>query len=297
MLTERMPQVSVVVPVYNGEGVIEECLEALLNQDLSKEAYEIIVVDNGSADRTIESVTRYPVRLLQEAVRSGYAARNTGLHAARGSILASTDADCRPCPQWLSASVRAIANGADCVGGRIEHQVINPDSPWEFYTTLCFFDQRRYVANGWAATANLIITRELFERMGPFRVAESGSDKAWGLHASAHGAVFCYSEEAMVSHLTRKRFRAIAETLRRYAVANGRLERQQSRCRSFIVHKMYNTFDQGPNLRPLLRLCRAGLRGSLSLRSTIILLLAWPVLESIRLSSCYRGWRQGRLEP
>ena len=58
MLTERMPQVSVVVPVYHGEGVIEGCLEALLNQDLSKEAYEIIVVDNGSVDRTIESARR-----------------------------------------------------------------------------------------------------------------------------------------------------------------------------------------------------------------------------------------------
>lgn len=149
------------------------------------------------------------------------------------------------------------------------------------------------MANGWAATANLIITRELFERMGSFRVAESGSDKAWGLHASAQGAVCCYSEEAMVSHLTRKRFRAIAETLRRNAFAIGRLEKQHSRGRSFV---MYKTLDQRPDLRPLLSLCRACLRGSLSLRSTLMLLLVWPVLENIRLSSFYRGWRQGRPE-
>ncbi len=293
MLTERMPQVSVVVPVYHGEGVIEGCLEALLNQDLSKEAYEIIVVDNGSADQTIEIVKRYPVRLLEEAVRSSYAARNMGVRAARGSILAFTDADCRPHPQWLSAAARAIANGAECVGGRIEHQVSNPDNPWERYTTLFFLDQQTYVEQGWAATANLVVTRERFDRVGLFRVEESGSDMEWGLQASAQGAVFCYSEEAIVSHLTRKHFRAIAETLRRYAFANGRLEKQQSRYRSFVAYK---TLDQRLDLRPLLKLCRTCLRGSLSLRSTVILLLVWPVLESIRLFSFYRVWRQGRSE-
>ena len=285
------PDISVIVPVYNGEEVIDGCLEALLKQELPQEAYEVIVVDNGSTDMTVEKVRRYPVRLLEEPLRSSYAARNTGVRAARGSVFAFTDADCRPYPQWLPAALQAIGNGAECVGGRIEHQVSDLDSPWERYTTLFFFDQRTYVANGWAATANLITTRAFFDQVGLFRIAESGSDIVWGLRASAKGARWCYSDKATVRHLTRKGFWAIASTLCRNAMAIGRIERQRSPYRSFVAYK---TLSRRPDPRPFLRLCRTCVEETHSLRSSAVLLAAWPVLEVIRVWSFYQGWRRGR---
>lgn len=284
------PRISVVIPVYNGASVIEGCLEAVLQQDIPRPAYEIIVIDNGSTDLTIDIVRRYPVRLIEERVRSPYAARNTGVGVARGAILAFTDADCRPCQYWLSTAVNAIDNGADCVAGRIEHEVENPASPWEYYNTLFFLNQQWYVSMGWAATANLIVKRTVFNRVGPFQVAESGSDKAWGLRASAQGIVLCYSEAAKVCHLTRKRFGEIAAKLRRDALADGSLERQRDPTQPFLAYLMKK---KRSSLQQAFRFSRACLQGPLPLKSVCLFLVGSPVLEWIRLASFYRGWTQG----
>src|SRR5688572_8958532 len=112
-----LPFVSVIVPVLNDEARIGGCVAALLAQDYPRERYEVIVVDNGSTDRTYEVVRGYPVTLLSEAqIRSSFAARNKGMREAVGEIFAFTDSDCTPAPQWLAEGVRAIQAGADLVG-------------------------------------------------------------------------------------------------------------------------------------------------------------------------------------
>jgi glycosyltransferase involved in cell wall biosynthesis len=100
------PFVSVVVPVYNGAGIVEELLQSLLDLDYPAECHEIIVVDNGSTDRTRQIVGRYPVRLLEEReIKGAAAARNKGIRHARGDIIAFTDADCVADSNWLKMLV------------------------------------------------------------------------------------------------------------------------------------------------------------------------------------------------
>ena len=95
-------KVSVIVPFLNNEPWIEQCLQALRGQDLPREEYEVIFVDNGYSDRSTEIVRRYPEIILLEEDRPGdYAARNTGLAVARGELLAFTNADCVPAGDWL----------------------------------------------------------------------------------------------------------------------------------------------------------------------------------------------------
>lgn len=77
---------SVVVPAYNAESTIGSCLEALLNQSLPREQYEIIVVDDGSTDGTAGVVRKYPVRLIQQENLGPAAARNVGAQEATGTI-------------------------------------------------------------------------------------------------------------------------------------------------------------------------------------------------------------------
>src|SRR5262249_58919523 len=75
-----------------------------------REALELIVVDNRSTDATRAVVAEYPVRLLEEHhVQSSYAARNRGVAASHGDLLAFTDADCVPDPGW----VRGLAGAFD----------------------------------------------------------------------------------------------------------------------------------------------------------------------------------------
>src|SRR5205823_6291281 len=116
---ERMngiPMVSVIVPAFNAERTIGDCLAALVGQDYPRERLEIIAVDNRSTDRTAAVMCAYPVRVVAERrVQSSYAARNAGLAEARGAILCFTDADCLPDTGWVRALVAGLAD--DDAGG------------------------------------------------------------------------------------------------------------------------------------------------------------------------------------
>lgn len=73
--------------------------------DYPPERREILVVDNGSRDRTGQIVASYPVTLLREVLRGPAAARNRGIEASRGQLLAFTDADCVVTTRWLQELV------------------------------------------------------------------------------------------------------------------------------------------------------------------------------------------------
>jgi glycosyltransferase involved in cell wall biosynthesis len=96
----RTPKASVVVATYNGSRTLQNCLESL--QRLNYPDYEVIVVDDGSTDRTPEVAKRFPqVRYLRQTNQGLSAARNAGIRAARGEIVAFTDDDCRADEDWL----------------------------------------------------------------------------------------------------------------------------------------------------------------------------------------------------
>jgi glycosyltransferase involved in cell wall biosynthesis len=93
---------SVVVPTYNRVSTLRRTLDALAAQDYS--GFEIIVVDDGSTDGTKQMISStFPqVRYLYQSNRGPASARNTGIRAATGDIVAFTDDDCEPPPEWLS---------------------------------------------------------------------------------------------------------------------------------------------------------------------------------------------------
>jgi cellulose synthase/poly-beta-1,6-N-acetylglucosamine synthase-like glycosyltransferase len=97
-----LPQVSIIIPVYNGTHIIGPLLDSIQQLDYPADRYEVLVIDNNSTDDLESVVAPYPVKLLYERdVQGSYAARNRGIRHAGGEILAFTDADCRVHPQWL----------------------------------------------------------------------------------------------------------------------------------------------------------------------------------------------------
>ncbi len=133
--------ISVVVPAYNAEQTLGECLDALAAQTVACEQYEVIVVDDGSTDRTAE-IARSPrerprdaplrgpsrawrnrrsgspaVRLVQQANAGPAAARNRGAVEARGDLLLFTDADCAPAPDWIAHLSQPFSD-RDVVGAK-----------------------------------------------------------------------------------------------------------------------------------------------------------------------------------
>lgn len=92
-------KISVVICAYNEEKYIGPCLESLQKQ--TEKPYEIIVVNNNSTDKTVDRAKQYDVRIVHEKKQGIIAARNTGFDAARGDILARSDADTIIPPDWI----------------------------------------------------------------------------------------------------------------------------------------------------------------------------------------------------
>lgn len=100
-------EVSVIIPAYNAEETIEKCLKALVFQDFPKNKYEIIVVDDGSRDRTKEMVKRFrKVKLIEQKHKGPAAARNLGVRHSSGEIILFTDADCVPPRDWIRNMIK-----------------------------------------------------------------------------------------------------------------------------------------------------------------------------------------------
>lgn len=96
----RWPKVSVVVATHNEAGTLDGCLRSLLN--LRYPDYEVIVVNDGSTDETEAIIARYPFRTFTTPNNGVSAARNEGLGAATGEIVAYIDSDASADPDWLS---------------------------------------------------------------------------------------------------------------------------------------------------------------------------------------------------
>lgn len=115
MQSNRHLDFSVIIPALNEEYYIEECLESLKNQDY-KGNFEIIVVNNGSKDRTSLIAEKYGVRVLYERKRGIPYALITGCEKARGDILAFTDADTILPPYWLSRLNELFDSNPNAIG-------------------------------------------------------------------------------------------------------------------------------------------------------------------------------------
>ena len=138
------PLVTVLIPVYNREEYIARALDSALAQDFAD--YEIVVVDDGSTDRTAEIVKRYEhkVRYLRADHRGVAAARNLGFAEARGKYIAFLDSDDEVFPWWLRKTVALLArhpSAALCFGNLIRGQ----DSGGLFLGNWLPFDQGGHV--------------------------------------------------------------------------------------------------------------------------------------------------------
>jgi glycosyltransferase involved in cell wall biosynthesis len=101
MSVTNSSKVSVVIPCFNEEVLINRCLKGLSEQTVTP--YEVIVVDNNCSDGTVEIAKKYGARVVNEPVQGLIAARNTGFNAAKGNIIAKLDADSIPANDWIAS--------------------------------------------------------------------------------------------------------------------------------------------------------------------------------------------------
>jgi GT2 family glycosyltransferase len=163
------PFVSVVVPVRNGQRTIGDCVSSLLRTGYPRERREILVVDNGSTDRTAEIVKGLPVGYLREEKRGAPAARNRGIAESRGELVAFTDADCVVAREWLAELARGFdEDGTGGVAGEIFPYP--PTTAAERYAARTrSLSPQKYLSRPilpFGVFANLAFRRDVFDRVG-----------------------------------------------------------------------------------------------------------------------------------
>jgi len=120
--------ISVIIPAYNSEKTLEQCLKSVLSQ--TEINFEVIVVDNNSTDKTKEIINHFckidkRVRYVFEPKKGRGAARNAGIKLAKGKIIAMTDSDCIVPNNWLKEITKPIANNIEYITMGSQKDLIN----------------------------------------------------------------------------------------------------------------------------------------------------------------------------
>ncbi|MGH7949657.1 MAG: glycosyltransferase, partial [Candidatus Binataceae bacterium] len=223
----RTPMVSVVVCAYNAERTMRACLESL--RHIAYPNFEVVIVDDGSRDRTAEIASEFPeFRLIRQPNKGLALARNVGLHAARGEIIAYTDSDCVVDPHWISIMVRAMEEGGfdGCGGpnyapheeGRIQGCVAaSPGAPSH---VLVADDRAEHLAG-----CNMMFTKAALVKVGGFdaRFSTAGDDVDMCWRLIDAGCTLGYSPAAFVWHYRRNTITAYYGQQKGYGRAEAML--------------------------------------------------------------------------
>ena len=224
---EHPPRISVVICAYNAERTMDACLASL--RTLRYPDYEVIVVNDGSTDRTLEISERYPeVRIFSQENKGLSVARNVGIENATGSIVAFTDSDCVVDPDWLTyLAYKFVHAGFVAVGGpnlpppedaRIPACVAaSPGGP----THVLIDDEVAEHIPG----CNMAFLKTALDEIGGFdpiyRAAGDDVDVCWRLQNQGHSIGF--SPAAMVWHFRRNTIKAYLKQQMGYGKAEAQL--------------------------------------------------------------------------
>ncbi len=221
----RHPRVSVVVCAYNAERTMEACLASL--EHLNYPDYEVIVVNDGSTDRTLEIAQRYPYcKIISQPNKGLSVARNVGAEAATGEIVAYTDSDCVADPDWLNYLVGKMvaADLVACGGPNFPPPedslvpaavAVSPGGPTH---VLVSDDVAEHIAG-----CNMAFRRDVLLGLGGFdplyRAAGDDVDICWRFQDA--GYTIGFSPSAVVWHFRRNTVKAYLGQQRGYGKAEA----------------------------------------------------------------------------
>jgi GT2 family glycosyltransferase len=293
--------VSVVIPVLDAARTLPRTLGALAALEPAPD--EIVFVDNGSTDDTraqldafAAATVRTKVLTLSEPRRGASVARNTGARAAAGDLIAFTDADCCPRPDWLAALLAPLAEaGVGGVAGRLLSTP--PAGIVETFGSLFTLQapaaaSRHSRWTPWAGgfpTANLAVRRDLLRRLGGFdeSVAIYGEDYDLCARIYATGAAIVYTPAAGVEH----QHRVTLKGMLRQAFGFGRSHAWMMR--RHVSRGLWLDLPRVSLARPSFPLplwIDAGSPDKKLLVLVVLGLLAWPLALLLPLYAAWLVW-------
>jgi cellulose synthase/poly-beta-1,6-N-acetylglucosamine synthase-like glycosyltransferase len=198
-----MPSVSVIIPAYNNQLTIEETLQSIKNQNYQG-SMEIIVVDDGSSDRTPEIAQRYTSKVIRQTNKGPGVARNRGAREAVGEILVFTDSDCVLSPQFISELVRPLQDSS--IAGSQGRYKCNDKALISRFVQYEYEERARRQARVdnvyWIATHSACYRRDVFLEVGGFYEDSfsGGEDLDLSQRMTEKGFKMVFNPEAVVYH-------------------------------------------------------------------------------------------------
>jgi GT2 family glycosyltransferase len=222
---KRVVPVAVCIPAYDEVEEIAHTVASVFATGYPRDLLEVVVAVDGGDQAVCESARQAGARVVVvEPNQGSYAARNAAADAvARAEVLLFTDTDCRVSPQWITAHLEAL-DSAPMSGGAVRFVFAGTTpTPAEWVDATRHLRQQIYVERqGFAATCNLAVRRDDFERVRFDPTFRTGGDADFGTRAKEAGLALVYSPAAVIDHPARPDTAALLQKVNRIASGTAR---------------------------------------------------------------------------
>jgi cellulose synthase/poly-beta-1,6-N-acetylglucosamine synthase-like glycosyltransferase len=248
--SNTFPKISFIVAAYNNQQTIEECLKSILALDYPESSIEVIVMDGGSKDGTVQKAQKYPIKVLSIRLNAP-AAYNYAMKIASNPVLGFIDADAKVEPQWLKLIVPHLDEPKVAgVSGSIETWDVH--NPWARSIGYEIKNRYRRIGKytGRIATMNLLLKKAVIEEVGGWdENLPSQYDTDLGFRMSSKGYKIAYEPKAVCFHFNRPTLKAYYRQQLQYGKNTLRLYFKHG-----SLAKGDEITDLGMNIQPVLLL-------------------------------------------
>ncbi|GGA84334.1 rhamnosyltransferase [Neiella marina] len=252
------PKISIIIPVFNDLSAIQETLGQLKKQSIDSSLFEIVVVDNGSTDGSLEWLAQQPeITLIKEHENQGspYSCRNRGIEASAGDYIALLDSTCIPAEDWVSSGLDYLDEHPNCdlFGGQVLFNFEDKVTAGKVYDSVTNVQMESAIKQRRSAkTANLWVRRSVFSTVGMFEErVRSGEDMRWTGYCSEQGLQLDYCETCTVFKYARSTSELLTKQVR---VGKGqvRLWQEQDNLKPMMKQALKKVFPaRRENVRKL----------------------------------------------
>lgn len=285
----KTPLISVIIPTHNSASTIQNCIESLISTSFSRDKFEIIIVDDGSTDETVNIAKRIGVdKIIETHQCFPGIARNIGVRDARGEFLAFLDSDCKIKVGWFESIIDELQK-IQAMSGPIENGNTHSLVAWaEYFVEFGGFDyNRKQTSLRFLPGCNQAILKETFEKAGGFPNVRASEDVIFGELLKKINVKPIFIKNFQILHLCRTKISKVLSNTRllgRYTVV-ARRTFPALRYSSVVISRW------GIPLiffSKILKSCKY----AISAKKTIKFILSFPIILIIVGSFCKGAWME-----
>jgi glycosyltransferase involved in cell wall biosynthesis len=223
----KNPILSILIATHNSELYIEDCIKSLVSQNIPRSDYEIIVIDDGSNDNSVDLAKKTGADLvIQTDSCSIGKARNIGFQNSKGKFIGIIDSDCRANKDWISSIIDSLQSHHAVCGPVINGNTQSNISWAEYFLEFAYFNDKKTKSPiRFMPGCNGALTKEVFLKVGGYADIRASEDVLMGDSLKRSGINIYFIPKMSLKHYGRTtlpKLKKNLEMLGRYFVRNRR---------------------------------------------------------------------------